>query len=78
MIMSYKNRALKILTDVLGCEEDDLKDKTTLDELGADSLDVTELVMETEVEFDIKITDDDFSKVETIGDFLRLIESKEV
>ena len=74
--MSNSDRALKVLIDVLGCEPNDVGEDTTLADLGMDSLDATELVMESEVEFDIKITDDDFNNVVTIGDFLKLVESK--
>ena len=46
------------------------------DDLGADSLDVVELVMEFEDEFDMEISDDDAEKIATVGDAVTYIKSK--
>ena len=46
------------------------------DDLGADSLDVVELVMELEDEFDMEISDDDAEKIATVGDTVTYIETK--
>jgi acyl carrier protein len=46
------------------------------DDLGADSLDVVELVMELEDEFDMEISDDDAEKIVTVGDAVNYINSK--
>jgi acyl carrier protein len=45
------------------------------DDLGADSLDVVELVMELEDEFDMEISDDDAEKISTVGDAVNYINS---
>jgi acyl carrier protein len=46
------------------------------DDLGADSLDVVELIMKIEEEFDIKIPDEDAGKIQTVGDAVKYIEAK--
>lgn len=45
-----------------------------LDDLGADSLDVVELVMALEQEFDLEIPDEDAEKIQTVGDAIKYIE----
>ena len=58
-----------IIVDKLNVDASEVKDeaKFTLD-LGADSLDTVELIMEFEKEFDIKIEDDEAQKIQTVGD----------
>ena len=46
------------------------------DDLGADSLDVVDLVMSFEEEFDIEIPDDQVEKIKTVGDIVKFIEEK--
>lgn len=47
-----------------------------LDDLGADSLDVVELVMALEQEFDLEIPDEEAEQIETVGDIFKYIEEK--
>ncbi len=47
-----------------------------MDDLGADSLDIVELVMAMETEFDIEIPDDDASQLERIGDAISYVEAR--
>jgi acyl carrier protein len=47
-----------------------------VDDLGADSLDIVELVMSMEEEFDIEIPDDDAEKLQTIGDAVAYLEER--
>lgn len=47
------------------------------DDLGADSLDLVELVMELEDEFDIEIADEEAEKIATVGDVIKYIESRQ-
>lgn len=49
---------------------------TFMEDLGADSLDVVELVMRFEEEFDIEIPDEDAEKIQTVGEAVKYIESK--
>lgn len=56
-------------------------DKVTADaslkeDLGIDSLDAVELVLDIETKFDIKIEDDEISSLVTVGDIIKLVESK--
>jgi len=70
-------RVTKIIVDRLGVEESKVTLEASFkDDLGADSLDVVELVMELEDEFDMEISDDDAEKIATVGDAVNYIESK--
>ncbi|MBS4198924.1 acyl carrier protein [Bacillus sp. FJAT-49732] len=69
-------RVTKIIVDRLGVEESKVTLEASFkDDLGADSLDVVELVMEFEDEFDMEISDDDAEKIATVGDAVNYIES---
>ena len=48
------------------------------EDLGADSLDAVELVMELEEEFDVSITDVESKEIKTVGDLIRLIDTKTI
>ena len=66
----------KILCDQLDLEEEKVTpDSEIVDDLGADSLDVVDLVMTLEEEFDIEIADDEIEKMKTVGDIVHYIES---
>jgi acyl carrier protein len=69
-------RVKKIIVDRLGVDESEIKEEASFkDDLGADSLDVVELVMELEDEFDLEISDEDAEKIATVGDVIKYIES---
>lgn len=69
-------RVKKIVIDRLGVEESAIVSTASFKEdLGADSLDVVELVMELEDEFDMEISDDDAEKIATVGDVVEYIKS---
>ncbi|GGE65816.1 acyl carrier protein [Priestia taiwanensis] len=69
-------RVTKIIVDRLGVDESEVKPESSFKEdLGADSLDVVELVMELEDEFDMEISDEDAEKISTVGDAVNYIES---
>lgn len=64
-----------IIMDQLDVEEDKVTmDAAIQDDLGADSLDVVDLVMSLEEEFDIEIPDDQVENIKTVGDVVKYIE----
>lgn len=70
-------RVSKVIVDRLGVDESEVKLEASFrDDLGADSLDVVELVMELEDEFDMEISDEDAEKIATVGNAISYIESK--
>ena len=76
MASDLSNRIQSIVTEQLGVEPTEVtKDASILDDLGADSLDVVELVMALEEAFDIEIPDDAVEEMRTIGDIQRFVES---
>ena len=71
-------RVKKIIVDQLGVEEDKVKeDSSFIDDLGADSLDIVELIMAFEEEFDIEIADEDAEKIKVVGDVIHYLENKQ-
>ena len=70
-------RVSKVIVDRLGVDESEIKIEASFrEDLGADSLDVVELVMELEDEFDMEISDEDAEKIATVGDAISYIEGK--
>ncbi|HJA79351.1 acyl carrier protein [uncultured Desulfovibrio sp.] len=68
----------KIIVDQLGANADDVKPEASfVEDLGADSLDLTELIMAMEEEFDIEIADEDAQKILKVQDAISYIESKQ-
>jgi len=64
-----------IIVDKLGVDESEVTTTASFtDDLGADSLDTVELIMEFEKEFDIQIPDDKAEKIATVGDAILFIE----
>lgn len=71
-------RVTKVIVDRLGVDESEVKLEASFrDDLGADSLDVVELVMELEDEFDMEISDEDAEQISTVGNAVTYIESKQ-
>ena len=65
-----------ILAGQFDVEEDSIKPETDLqDDLGADSLDVVDLLMSIEDEFEIEIPDEEIENIRTVGDLVNYIES---
>ena len=63
-----------IIVDKLGIDESEVTETASFtDDLGADSLDTVELIMEFEKEFDIQIPDDKAEKISTVGDAISFI-----
>ena len=71
-----QNRVKAIIVDKLGVDESEVKpDATFTNDLGADSLDTVELIMELEKEFNITIPDDQAEKIATVGDAIAYVEA---
>ncbi len=63
-----------IIIDKLGVDEDSISDESSFtNDLGADSLDTVELIMEFEKEFDLTIPDEDAEKIGTVGDAISYV-----
>ena len=66
-IVEIKNRIVEIIANQLGIEEEDVTASASIiDDLGADSLDVVELVMALEEEFDLEIPDEEAEKITNV------------
>jgi acyl carrier protein len=76
MVNDLSSRIQSIVAEQLGVDIADVtKDASILDDLGADSLDVVELVMSLEDIFDIDVPDEAVEELRTIGDVQRFVES---
>jgi len=65
---TIKDRVVELIVDQLGVSKEEATPQASfLDDLGADSLDIVELVMSFEEEFDLEIPDEDVEKIQTIG-----------
>ncbi|MCF8414595.1 MAG: acyl carrier protein [Crocinitomicaceae bacterium] len=70
-----KSKVISIIVDKLGVEESEVSHEASFtNDLGADSLDTVELIMEFEKEFNIAIPDDQAEKIQTVGDAISYIE----
>ena len=66
----------KIIVEVLNVDENEITmDTTFIDDLGADSLDVFQIIMGLEEEFDIEIANEDAEKIVTVGDAVEQIKN---
>ncbi len=73
---SVEERVVNIVAEQLGVDKDKIKPESNfVNDLGADSLDTVELVMELEEEFDINIADDAAEKIQTVGEAISHINS---
>ena len=70
-----KERVVSIIVDKLGVNPEDVVETASFtNDLGADSLDTVELIMDFEKEFNVTIPDDQAEKISTVGDALKYIE----
>lgn len=77
VLTTVLERVSKVIVDRLGVDASEVTlDAKFREDLGADSLDVVELVMELEDEFDMEISDEEAEKISTVGDAIAYIESK--
>ena len=75
--MSVAERVKQIIVEQLGADENQVDPSASfVDDLGADSLDIVELVMAFEEEFSVEVPDEDAEKLQTVGDVVKYIEEK--
>ncbi len=71
---SVEERVKEIIVKQMGVNKDQVTPETSfINDLGADSLDTVELVMELEDAFDVSIPDEDAEKIQTVGDAMKYI-----
>ena len=74
MAKAVEEKVKEIICEQLGVEEDEVTPNAKfIEDLGADSLDIVELVMAFEEEFDLEIPDEDAEKITTVGDAIQYI-----
>ncbi|MDH3244079.1 MAG: acyl carrier protein [Saprospiraceae bacterium] len=75
--MSIADRVTKIIVDKLGVDESEVTAEASFtNDLGADSLDTVELIMEFEKEFDISIPDEEAENIQTVGQAIEYLEKE--
>ena len=74
---TMEERVAEIIVEQLGITKQEIVPEASfIDDLGADSLDIVELVMAMEETFDIEIPDDDAEKIQTIGDAFSYVKGR--
>ncbi|MDR2034348.1 MAG: acyl carrier protein [Helicobacteraceae bacterium] len=74
--MALFDEVKTIVAEQLNVSEEDIKESSKfVEDLGADSLDVVELVMALEEKFDVEIPDEDTEKIKTVGDVINYVEN---
>jgi acyl carrier protein len=75
--MSLEERVTDLIVEHLGVSRDEVVSQASfVNDLGADSLDIVELVMSLEESFDIEIVDEDAEKIQTIGDAVAYLKER--
>ncbi|CAG0975291.1 acyl carrier protein [Myxococcaceae bacterium] len=75
--MQLEDRVTNIIVNHLNVSQEEVVPEASfVDDLGADSLDIVELVMAMEEEFDVEIPDEDAEKIQTIGDAIAYLKEK--
>ncbi|CAN5372828.1 acyl carrier protein [soil metagenome] len=77
MSQDVESKVKAIIVDKLGVDESEVvSDANFTNDLGADSLDTVELIMEFEKEFDVSIPDEDAENIATVGDAVKYLQQK--
>ena len=75
--MSVEDKVRKIIAEKLGVDmEEVIPEASFVDDLGADSLDLVELIMSMEEEFDTDIPDEDAEKIQTVKDAFNYVQAQ--
>ena len=75
--MALDERVTEIIMEQLGVSREEVRPEASfIDDLGADSLDIVELVMAMEEEFDIEIPDEEAEKIQTIADATKYLKAQ--
>ena len=75
--MSAEKKIIQIIAEQLGINEDEvIPDAALIDDMGADSLDIVELVMAMEEEFEMEIPDEDAEKIVTVQDIVDYVNKR--
>jgi acyl carrier protein len=70
-------RVKRIIVEQLGVSEDEVTPEASfIEDLGADSLDIVELVMALEEEYDMEISDEDAEKIQTVNDVISYVKER--
>ncbi len=76
--MAVFDKVKELISEQLDVKADDITEASSIqDDLGADSLDVVDLVMALEDEFDVEIPEDQVENIKTVGDIVKFIEDKQ-
>lgn len=71
------NKIKGIIAEQLGVSLEEVKETASfIDDLGADSLDIVELIMALEEEFEVEIPDEDAEKIQSVGDAIKFVQAK--
>jgi len=77
-VATTEERVIQIVSDNLGVSKEQVSRTTNfIEDLGADSLDIVELVMELEEEFEITIPDEEAEKIKTVGEAIDYIDKEQ-
>jgi len=73
---TVEQKVKNIIADQLGVGEEEIKQTSSfIEDLGADSLDIVELVMAMEEEFEVEIPDEEAENIKTVGDAIKYVET---
>ena len=71
-------KVIEIVAEQLGIGEEEIQiDSKFVEDLGADSLDIVEVLLALEEEFEVEISDDEAQKIKTVGELIQFIESSQ-
>ena len=75
---TVRDKFLQFLEEVLCVEKTQIRDESTWEDLGADSLDTVEIMIAVKEEFDLEVTDEDAEKIKTVGEAIAAIAQRRI